>query len=490
MAKQPAWANLSGGATMAVGGALLGLLLAVASFVDQIGPNVVVRYSMIVVPVFMILIGAEVLLNFLLGIYRPRRAGEFDRAAFDSRLLSLFAAPDRIAQSISDAINYQLGFNVTGGWMYRLLSRAVLPLLGVGLLVIWGLSSLAVVQPHQRAVVLRFGEVHRADVGPGLHLKAPWPIDTLYVPEYIERDDKGRARVKDRTVTGLRLVQIGTMPAGTADAILWTNDHVGEEIYQYVRTTTVAPRTVEGGAGGGTQLAVELADLAMVSVEIPLYYRISDVRKFDELAPADRRDDLLRAVARMHVTRFFQSKTLEDVVAGNRPAMAVELQSLLQKAFDQLNPDPVTGTPRGAGVEIVRLGLNGVHPPKNTATSFESVVQADQRREANIEAARTDAVRTLTRVVGDVSRASAILAELDAVENLRKRNAPENEVRAQEARSRGCSATRAARRRRRSPRPARSVGSVTWASAAGRPLPGAIGPVRSGPGHLQGGPVL
>src|SRR5256885_5726048 len=46
---------------------------------------------------------------------------------------------------------------------------------------------------------------------------------------------------------------------------------------------------MEQSQGGG-----DLADLAMVSVEMPLQYAVRDVRLYDELARPEARDELLK----------------------------------------------------------------------------------------------------------------------------------------------------------------------------------------------------
>ncbi len=262
MAKQSAWANLRAGAAFSVGAAVLGMAMSVAHFVDFVGPDVLVRYLQVAFPVLMVVLGVEIFINFVLGVYRPRKPGETPRPAFDSRLLSFVAAPDKIAQSISEAINYQLGFDVTSGWFYKLLTKWLMPLTIFGLLIIWGLSCLVIVQPHQRAIVLRFGKpVGEGDIGPGAHFKLPWPMESVYVPEYFTRDDKGRMEVTDHTTTGVRTLDLGTTTPGTKDPILWTNEHAGQEIFQFVRASAVD----QGQSGSG-----DLADMAMVSVEMPL----------------------------------------------------------------------------------------------------------------------------------------------------------------------------------------------------------------------------
>lgn len=424
MAKQSAWTNLRAGASFTIGAAVLGFTMSVAHFVDFVGPDVIVRYLQVAFPIFMIVLGVEIFVNFLLGVYRPRKAGETPRPAFDSRLLSFVAAPDKIAQSISEAINYQLGFDVTSGWFYKLLSRWLLPLTVFGLLVVWGLSCLVVVQPHQRAIVLRFGRpVGEGDIGPGAHFKLPWPFETIYVPEYYSRDAKGRLEVTDHTATGVRTIDLGTSAPGTKEPILWTNEHAGEEVFQFVHASAVDQSQNPGGG--------DLADLAMVSVEMPLQYAVKDVRLFDELAPPEQRDDVLRATAKRAITMAMQQVTLDDILGGRRTVISQDLRKKIQLAFDELNPGP-DGKARGAGVEILFLGISGVHPPKNSAAAFETPVSADERREANIEAAEADAIERLSKVVGGVPLARTIIKELDTLDLMKNDGAEAKAIADQE----------------------------------------------------------
>ncbi len=400
MAKQAAWAGLRAGAAFTVGSAILGLALAACHFIDMVGPDTPLRYLVLAVPVFTLLIGAEVLLNQVLDIYRPRKAGEVPRPAFDSRLLGFAAAPDRIAQSINEAINYQLGFNVTGGWLFQLLSRAVAPLLVVGLAVMWGLTSLAVLEPHQRGTILRFGKPVRENIGPGLHVKLPWPIDTVYVPEDIARDAKGRKYVRDVTATGVRTINLATAPPGTTEPLLWTNDHLGEEVFQLVRGGAFQDR---GRGPGG------LDDLALVSIEVPLRYAVSDVARYDRLAPPGQRDDILKAVAQREILLFLQGVTLDDVLGPRRVALSAELRTRVERAFAALNPSG-DGGPGGAGVEVLSCAIVGVHPPKqnDVAASFEKVIEADQRYLARLDGARADEIKSLAETAGSVEGARAL----------------------------------------------------------------------------------
>lgn len=438
MAKQPAWSNLRAGAAIAAGTSLVGLVIAVAVLVDYLGPDWLVLRLPYIIGGLLVVIGAEMLLNFTLGLYRPRRAGEIPRAAFDSRLLGFVATPDRVAKSISDAINYQLGFDVTGGWFYQLLSRSVAPLLLVGTLIVWLLSAVAVVEPHQRAIVLRFGKPVGQELGPGLHFKAPWPVDRLYVPEFMERNANGVLRVTDRTVTGLRMLDLGTRSSAKTGAILWTNEHPGDEIFQFVRASSPGQRAIAeaaaasaGEQGGSALRSNELVDLAMVSVELPLHFVVSDVKAYSLLGPPELRDQMVLAAAQRTTTRFFQGTYLDQVLGYGRRELGEALRVEVQRALDNLNPGP-DGKPIGAGVRVVSVGIAGVHPPKDTASSFEAPVQADARKVANVQTAEADSIQTLTQAVGDHRMAAQIVEELNKLAAMQTSRADPKEIASQE----------------------------------------------------------
>ncbi|MEC8558716.1 MAG: hypothetical protein VXY94_01415, partial [Planctomycetota bacterium] len=124
MSKQPAWQNLRGGAGFMVGNALVCLAIAIGVILTLFDNTGAMRVVSQIILVFMLAVAAETVLNFILNLYRPRRGGEVPRPAFDSRVLSLLAAPDSIVRSINEAVNYQFGFDITSSWGYQLLIRS------------------------------------------------------------------------------------------------------------------------------------------------------------------------------------------------------------------------------------------------------------------------------------------------------------------------------------------------------------------------------
>lgn len=408
MAKQPVWTYLRAGAAYAVGGALSGLAIALGLFVDKAGPDTVLRLLVPGFPIAMVVLASEAIVAFLLELYRPRRAGEPPRLALDSLLLRFVAAPDRVVRSIGEALDYQLGFNVQRGWFYQLLSRSFWRLIGLTALIVWGLSAVAVVQPHQRGMVLRFGEIVRADVGPGIHFKLPWPIETVDIPEFVERGIDGRVVSRGRTTTGIRVLALGTPPPSGDGPILWSNEHASEETYAIVQASS---------ARGATR------DIALVAAELPLHYVVSDVQKFDRFAAPVARDELLRAVGQREAMRELAAMTIDDLLGPRRAEISERLRARINGAFDDID----------AGVEVVFVGLEGVHPPRKVAPNYEGVIKAEQNVLSKMESARADAVTTLTKVVGGVELADAIAAALVELEKMRSTGAATDAIAVKEA---------------------------------------------------------
>ena len=191
MARQTAWQNLRGGAGYMVGNALIMLAASVGIIVrffdpDQVRSIVWIAYA---IPIFMLALVLEIGVHFILNIYRPRIPGDVPRPAFDSRALSLLAAPESIVRSVNEAVNYQFGFDIASSWGYQLLLRSFGWLVAFGAVVLVGLDMMVVVEPYQQAIRLGggriIGDVHHA----GVMWKLPWPLETadLY--------DVGRVRV-------------------------------------------------------------------------------------------------------------------------------------------------------------------------------------------------------------------------------------------------------------------------------------------------------
>ncbi len=395
MAKQKMWANLRGGAAYAVLASLIGVGIAIAHFWDMASRDDALRYLQIIVPSMAGFLGVEILISLLLNLYRPRKAGEMPRAAFDSPILGFVASPDRIAKTLGGAISYQVGIDVTGSWAYKLVARAALPLLLLGAGVLWMMTAVAVVGPSEQGVRVRNGRMIE-QVGPGLHFKLPWPFESI-----------------DRTdATGMQEMELATpAPGNDIRALLWTNDHKVQESYAMVRAQRrVSSKVTEAAPTPGAPAGATLADgsdansleIALVAVRVPMRYRVRDVQKFENFNTAATRADALRALAKRELMLELAAYTDDEVIGPKRAQASEAILRRVQKALDSAN----------SGVEVLFAGIETVHPQREVAREFEKIVGAGRRAEELIDTGRTEAIGTLTRVVGDLGLAKQIVEQL------------------------------------------------------------------------------
>jgi regulator of protease activity HflC (stomatin/prohibitin superfamily) len=414
MAVQKAWANLRGGAAVMVGNALVCAAIGVGTVFRLLedkpdASKPILEAIAIGIAVFMIVVAAETVLNFLLNLYRPRRAGEVPRPAFDSRVLSLLAAPDSIVRSINEAVNYQFGFDITSSWGYQLLLRNFARLFAIGTVVVLALTTLVVVQPQEQGLRLRFGSKVGDVYQGGPMTKLPWPVETALVLD----------------VNRVRELQLGFVaPVKSSDFIVWGGDN---EVASNANLFLVgAGARVNEGALGFDLEAKEAAteaqatdQFALVEADIVLQYRVRDgqLAKYLEFSgdsrnrgdAANMRDRALKAVALREITRAMSVRSLDGVLSPPASEPLVDaLARAVQQAFDDL----------GCGVEVVGLSIPRLRPPGAEGGKFEELSIARQNGRRQIEAAQSTVNSTLSMIIGDVDRAGNLVKGIAQLQEL------------------------------------------------------------------------
>ncbi len=407
MARQRAWQFLQASAAYHMGAVLIGGLLAVAFALARYDSTLLLRYLTPFIPILMGLVGAEILINLILGIYRPRRPGEPQRPAFDSRILGLLALPGGIAKTLQEAVNYQFGFEVTRGWFWKLLEKAALPLFLFGIAVLLGASCVVVVEPHQQALVFRLGALQDKPLGPGLHAKWPWPLATVELHD----------------VTRIHEIRVGSGGAAEADEeghahgaeeadepILWTNDHGSHAggllivaSAPYAADDAPMPKS---GAEGEQDDTGSAPSVSLIQADLPVQYRISDLAAFTRRARDAQ--GLITDLAEREVSRLLYARDIDTLLGPDRALIGPALKQRIQQAADAM----------GLGVEIVFVGMAAVHPPRNVAEEFHQSVEALLERETRIEEARESEIETLAVVAGRVDLANRIVSEIERLESL------------------------------------------------------------------------
>ncbi len=419
MGKVTEWSNLRAGSAFSVAGALMGLVIAIGGFLElSLGIHTGLLWAPAIVSIGMVVFGVEIALNLLLDVYRPRKPGELPRPAFDSRLMGLLAAPDRIAENVGEAVNYQFGIDVTSSWFYQLLSKWIALFVVIGLGIGWLMSSMVVVEPHERGLILTngviseplvsFGDRGEGDVGPGLHIKWPWPFSRYETPVSLAR--RGQEGLK--TTTGVRVLQLASNPPSAGRTpILWTENHAGREVLNIIQPDRdVVVASEEDSARSGSSVA----ELSLLAVEVPVHYVIRNVKLYDQFAAPGQREQLLKQIGRRVVTQYLGELSISEILASHRTEMPSVLRERLESAYNQLNNG------EGTGIEILFIGINGVHPPTKVAPSFERVIIAKQNRESLIEDAKKTQISTLAEIAGSVELATEISKQLLDLEIVRR----------------------------------------------------------------------
>ncbi len=418
LARLPEWRMLRAGASFTLGSTLMLFLLAVAlgAYRTSAVPEHLLAY---IVRGLMLLLAVELFLNFVLDFYRPRIPDEEPRPAFDSRLLGLLSEPGAVAHSIAEAVNYQFGFEVSTTWFYQLMQRAIVPLICFGVFVLIGLSAVVVVEPHERAVVERWGrpvrEVRETDkvrvLKPGFHLKCPWPIDRAYRHSVAEVQEivlgVGDTHGEDGH----------DHEAHGREIVLWTETgHFGHEHLDLLVAADSGVAQSTNGKAAQSQPATAPAEfeseravpVSIIQAIVPVFYTVSDLGKY--LYKYEDPKSLLEAVAYRELVRLAATLDLQEIMGARRAEATTRLREGIER---RIGPEGLD-----MGVEVTFVGLAGLHPPRDVAPSFQSVMGARIEEETLTLAAEARAINTKIGVAGRVEQADRLSRAIAKVQDL------------------------------------------------------------------------
>ncbi len=403
MSVEPRWKPLRAGGSFLLGVALLCFALAIALALSHFQISVVLTVISYVVPALLVVLGVETALNIVLDIYRPRLKGQYSRAAFDSRLLGIINEPGGVFRSVAAAIDYQFGFQVSQTWFYKLLEKAIVPLILFSVVTLYLASCIIVVEPDEEAIVERFGSPVAGDgqvrhLDPGLHVKLPWPIDIAY--------RHPTQRVMDLYIGYVPRTDPRTGQIVPETRLLWGQTHYEQEHDILVASEYTAEEV-------GEELAERAVPVSLVKANIPIQYRIKDLYTY--IYNHSDPGKFLEDICYRELTRFAASAKVEvDDLAGQDTASESLLgagraraKQVLMERIQQVADE------QGLGVEVIFVGLQGIHPPPEVAPDYQAVIGAVQTKQARVMEAEAERNKTLSTLVGSVDRAYR-LADLAA----------------------------------------------------------------------------
>jgi regulator of protease activity HflC (stomatin/prohibitin superfamily) len=311
------------------------------------------------------LVALETLIQLVLEMYRPRVKGKVQRPLYESRLVGLLGQPEGLITTAAQALDYQFGFKVSETWFYRFFAKALgwLLLLQVGALVLS--TSVVFIEAGEQGLLEHFGKLveSRSPLGPGAHLKWPWPIDEVY---------------------RFRTEQIQTFTVGSASEsgqereryVLWSQAHHAETNYLVANRVQYSQEATNQASGKRTP------PVSLLTVSVPVQFQITNLVDWaykNGDAPA-----LLEDVGTREVVRYLVGVDMNDIMSQGRQEAAQVLVERIQAAANG----------RELGARIISVDLGDLHPPVKVAPDYEKVIAAAQTKRARILAARADDIRT------------------------------------------------------------------------------------------------
>lgn len=315
-------------------------------------------------------VAIEILVNFVLDFYRPRVEGVEERPAYDSRLLGILVTPTGLLKTVSSTLDYQFGFRVSQTWLYRFTEQWIAPLILFDLVTLYLLTSFVVVGAEQKGVLEERGVFQRV-LPPGIHFKLPWPIDRVY-------------RFPANEVKTIALGHAGR--EAQTGTLLWTNQHYEKEF-----NVLVARRESD------KNISEKEWPVNLLVATTTIRYKIADVKKWYYSSPEP--EQLLEALCEREQIKYLAGVDLFEVMSVGREQAAKDLRANMQQAADKV----VTQQGAGLGVEIVAVGVEGMHPPvvPSLPEAFHAVIdaqtqvettllQAEQTREVTLASAKSE----------------------------------------------------------------------------------------------------
>jgi len=206
------------------------------------------------------------------------------------------------------------------------------------LIILWLASGIYIVSPNQVGVVKRFGQMVRI-VTPGPHYHLPYPIETVLKPE----------------VTKVRRLEVG------------------------FRTISVGPPAKYRGVP--EEALMLTGDENIVSVEFIVQYKIKD--PVDYLFNVKDIPKTVKDAAEAAMREIVGKTSIDEVLTTGKFRIQQETKNLLQSVLDKYQ----------AGIDVVAVQLQDVHPPQAVIKAFKDVASAKEDKSRFIneaEAYRND----------------------------------------------------------------------------------------------------
>jgi len=263
------------------------------------------------------------------------------------------------------------------------------------------LSCIVIIAPNEEAIIEHFGDPTAEagqirHIGPGLAFKWPWPIDKVY--KYPTK------KIMELSIGFVPKIEPDREKVGYGP-LLWGKAHYEKEYQLLVASEQTGAQLTEGAV-----------PVSLVMAAVPVQYRVKDLYSFiynygEREEPDGKKvyeaEERLKSICYNELTKFAASAKIEvdneadlehSLLGAGRAEAKQILTSKIQEAADK----------EQLGVEIVFVGLQGIHPPPEVAADYQKVVGAVQKKQALILDAHAERNKNLSALVGSVEEADQL----------------------------------------------------------------------------------
>lgn len=220
-----------------------------------------------------------------------------------------------------------------------------------GVVLLWLLSGIYIVNPDEQGIVLRFGKYVRT-VEPGPHYHLPFPIETVYKPQVTQ---VLRGEVGFRSLGQGKTFQQGQVKTIPQEASMLTGDE------------------------------------NIVNVQFSVQYKIKDPVEY--LFNVTNQAAVVRNAAEAAMREVIGKSMIDSAITDGKLKIQNDATELLQNILNRYE----------VGVQVIAVQLQDVHPPQDVIAAFKDVASAREDKSRIINEAEAYRNELLPRARGQAA---------------------------------------------------------------------------------------
>lgn len=375
---------LKGGAGYLLSTALISFLFAISLLIYSTGQTWATTSMHYFISFVFFVVGSDVIIRIIFNFYRPRITGQINKPPYQSFLLGLLAEPQGIFKATAHSLDYQFGFSVSETWFYQFVEKIIAPVILFQIITLYFLSCILVVAPHEVAILERFGVPSKKTgvLNPGIHFKLPWPIE------------------KARLIPTKRIRSVFINPHSdnfSQNALVWSVAHHKN------RKMILVPSMKETSDDTQNSLFGIPVNLLLMSADIQ--YTVNN--PYEYLYNHQNVHNLIYNVSWREIVKYSSSTDFFKLMGDERIDIGSMLRKNIQTELDI----------HSAGVDIIFVGIYGLHPPAEVSDAFESVVSSIEEKQTKILVAQTYQTKIIPRAL---AKAKSLVLEAESYAIQRK----------------------------------------------------------------------